>query len=114
MKDDNSDNIGYPILKPDGDKITGGCGDPRQCQPPSKLRQFHDGARLSSRGRWDVHKRIWCETPFWQELREKKLETLQHLADERKLSRQAGGAGRESSWAAVLLAAHERTLDILR
>ena len=39
-------------------------------------------------GRWDVHKRIWCETPFWQELREKTLEIiLQHLGDERKLSR---------------------------
>ena len=49
----------YPILQPDGPKTAGGWGKPRQCQPPGKERQFHDGAGLSSMGRWDVEQRVW-------------------------------------------------------
>jgi hypothetical protein len=84
----NSDTVQYPILAPDGNKIAGGFGSPRQCQQPGKERQFHDGAGLSSMGRWDADKRIWSETPFWKELRKETLDmVLQHVGDERKLNR---------------------------
>ena len=50
----------------------------------AKERQFHDGEGLSSMGHWDADKRIWCETPFWRELRKETLEmVLQHVGDER-------------------------------
>jgi hypothetical protein len=35
----NSDTVQYPILAPDGNKIAGGFGSPRQCQQPGKERQ---------------------------------------------------------------------------
>ena len=78
----------YPIAQPDGDKIAGGHGAPRQCQQPGKERSFHDGAGLPSMGRWDVEDRIWNCSDFWKELRKETLELIvQHLGDERKLDR---------------------------
>eukprot|EP00435_Cladocopium_sp_Y103_P068936 s20_g32.t1 len=78
----------FPVLQPDGNKIHGGIGEPRQCQQPGKERQFHDGAGLSSMGRWDVEQRVWSDGPFWRELRERTMQLiLQHLPDERALDR---------------------------
>ena len=78
----------YPILQPDGPKTAGGRGKPRQCQPPGKERQFHDGAGLSSMGRWDVEPRVWCEDSFWTELRGETMKLiLQHLPDSLSLDR---------------------------
>lgn len=83
----NSDSTDFPTLEPDGDKLTGGHGPPRQCQQPGKERQFHDGAGLPSMGRWDPDKRIWNNT-FWRELRKETMDLIvQHLGDERKLDR---------------------------
>ena len=84
----NSDSTDFPTLEPDGDKLTGGHGPPRQCQQPGKERQFHDGAGLPSMGRWDPDKRIWNNSVFWQELRQETMDLIvQHLGDERKLDR---------------------------
>ena len=78
----------YPTLQPDGPKTAGGRGKPRQCQPPGKERQFHDGAGLSSMGRWDVEQRVWCEDSFWTELRGETMKLiLQHLPDSLSLDR---------------------------
>jgi len=84
----NSDSTDFPTLEPDGDKLTGGHGPPRQCQQPGKERQFHDGAGLPSMGRWDPDKRIWNNNTFWRELRKETMDLIvQHLGDERKLDR---------------------------
>eukprot|EP00435_Cladocopium_sp_Y103_P066703 s951_g29.t1 len=84
----NSDTIDYPILQPDGKKLFGGHGSPRQCQQPGKERQFHDGAGLSSMGRWDVEQRVWSQGPFWQELRRETLSLiLRHQLDEKAVDR---------------------------
>ena len=70
----------YPVSKPDGKKLSGGVGKPRQCQLPGKERQFHDGAGLTSIGRWDFEERIWSGGQFWEELRTGSLELIQcHL-----------------------------------
>ena len=70
----------YPVSKPDGKKLSGGVGKPRQCQLPGKERQFHDGAGLTSIGRWDFEERIWSGGHFWEELRTGSLELIQcHL-----------------------------------
>ena len=70
----------YPVSKPDGKKLSGGVGKPRQYQLPGKERQFHDGAGLTSIGRWDFEERIWSGGQFWEELRTGSLELIQcHL-----------------------------------
>ena len=70
----------YPIKKPDGDKLQGGVGKPRECQLPGKERQFHDGAGLTSIGSWDFENRTWSKGPFWDELRKGSLDMIQaHL-----------------------------------
>ena len=63
-----SDRRGYPLNEPDGKKLGGGTGEPRHCQRPGKERQFHDGAGLTSMGRWDVEQRVWNMDAFWREL----------------------------------------------
>ena len=42
----------YGILEPDGPKLLGGVGNPRLCRVPGKTKEFHDGAGLTSPGRW--------------------------------------------------------------
>eukprot|EP00435_Cladocopium_sp_Y103_P046262 s364_g13.t1 len=65
-----------------------GRGEPRIRQQPGKERQFHDGAGLTSMGRWDTEQRIWCDIPFWKELRYETMELIsRHLPDERALDR---------------------------
>ena len=78
----------YPINEPDGDKLQGGVGEPRECQLPGKERQFHDGAGLTSIGRWDFENRIWSKGPFWDELRKGSLGLIQaHLGPSLTLDR---------------------------
>ena len=59
----------YGILEPDGPKLLGGVGNPRLCRVPGKTKEFHDGAGLTSPGRWDVEQLIWCEGDWVEELR---------------------------------------------
>ena len=78
----------YPINTPDGGKLSGGTGKPRECQLPGKERHFFDGAGLTSIGRWDFENRIWSKGPFWDELRKGSLELVQsHLGHNLVLDR---------------------------
>ena len=78
----------YPISTPDGGKLSGGTGKPRECQLPGKERHFFDGAGLTSIGRWDFENRVWSKGPFWDELRKGSLELVQsHLGHNLVLDR---------------------------
>ena len=67
----------YEILEPDGPKLAGGIGNPRQCRVPGKIKDFHDGAGLTSPGRWDVEQRVWCEGGWIDELRNNILSIIE-------------------------------------
>ena len=49
---------------------------------------FHDGCGLASPGRWDIEKRVWNNTPFWNNLRKATVElVLQSCGGLQKLDR---------------------------
>ena len=67
-------NLGkFTTIEPEGWKIRGGSGEPRICRSPGKTREFHDGAGLALRGRWDLERRTWNTDGFWKKLREGSL-----------------------------------------
>eukprot|EP00435_Cladocopium_sp_Y103_P001483 s5030_g1.t1 len=82
------DRLDYPTNEPEGWKLRGGDGDPRQCAVPGKTKAFHDGSGLASPGRWDVDKRIWNRDKFWQRLRDRSYDlVLQHCGGQTILDR---------------------------
>lgn len=82
----DADKLAYETLKPDGWKVLGGHGEPRQCRAPGKIKPFHDGSGLASPGRWDIEQRIWNDNNFWKDLRNKSLDlVLKHCGGDRRL-----------------------------
>ena len=66
----------YKVSEPEGPKVKGGWGDPRICRAPGKTRDFHDGAGLSSPGRWDVENRLWNNEAWVKSLRKELLDIV--------------------------------------
>eukprot|EP00435_Cladocopium_sp_Y103_P040883 s974_g11.t1 len=78
----------YPTTFAEGWKVSGGEGEARKCETPGKIRMFHDGCGLASPGRWDIEKRVWNNTPFWNNLRKATVElVLQSCGGLQKLDR---------------------------
>ena len=78
----------YPTTCAEGWKVSGGEGEARKCETLGKSRMFHDGCGLASPGRWDIEKRVWNNTPFWNNLRKATVElVLQSCGGLQKLDR---------------------------
>lgn len=78
----------FPVMQPEGWKLNGGHGEPRQCKVPGKTRMFHDGSGLASPGRWDLEKRVWNRDNFWNSLREDSYNlVLQHCGGQQNFDR---------------------------
>ena len=59
----------YPVVIPPQNYWKGGRGPPRTTYSLGKVSQFHDGAGLTSPGRWPPDRRILPEGARWEELR---------------------------------------------
>ena len=66
---ENSSLADYPTYFPHFDYWKGGAGEPRKTYTLGKIGDFHDGAGLTSPGRWEPHKRIFPQGRRWQNLR---------------------------------------------
>ena len=60
----------YPVVTPPQDYWKGGSGPPRSTYALGKTSQFHDGAGLTSPGRWPPERRVLPEGTRWERLRE--------------------------------------------
>ena len=68
---DDGDSIPavYPTYFPPFDYWKGGMGEPRRTYTLGKIGDFHDGAGLTSPGRWEPHKRVLPQGKRWKNLR---------------------------------------------
>ena len=58
----------YPVCAPEGGRLLGGHGPPRQCDRLEGVKAFHDGGGLCSPGRWPHDRRVLAEGDSWTEL----------------------------------------------
>ena len=66
----------FPVFLPHADYWKGGMGEPRSTYMMGKVRQYHDGAGLTSPGRWDWKHRIHPSGKRWDLLASKIHQAL--------------------------------------
>ena len=71
----------YPTTIPPENYWVGGHGDARKTFALGKTYNFHDGAGLTSPGRWNKESRKYPEGKAWDNLRNRLLETLKKAKD---------------------------------
>ena len=84
----------YPVTIHPSDYWIGGKGEPRKTFAPGRTYAFHDGAGLTSPGRWDKEKRNYPMGKAWDQLREALLKTLMEARDEKGKELGATGINR--------------------
>lgn len=75
--------ITYPVTPHPSDCWVGGIGEPRKTFALGRTHTFHDGAGLTSPGRWDKEKRNYPAGKAWDQLRKELLETPKEAKDEK-------------------------------
>ena len=64
----------YPVCQPEGGRLQGDHGPPRQCDILEGFKPFHDGGGLCSPGRWPHDRRLLAEGDKWSWLRNRLWE----------------------------------------
>jgi len=84
----------YPVTVPPSNFWVGGKGEPRKTFALGRTYAFHDGAGLTSPGRWDKESRVYPTGKAWDQLRDALLKTLMQARDEKGKELGATGINR--------------------
>ena len=81
----------FPVIVPPPDFWVGGLGSPRRTYVLGRTASYHDGAGLTSPGRWEKHRRTFPQGQRWSILRGKLLQCLSCSTD--KDGKELGSGG---------------------